>query len=117
MKKTTSTNLAIQVAHASFFKSNFLLAAIEREFSVDRTMDAEIKQRLVSLPRWRGFNNPWMPEDDSDVDYSYINLEVNPERFTGYKVGKGIFFRHSLSLGRQSQEGLGSNLFSIMFCR
>ena len=59
---------------------------IEREFAVDRTMDAEVKKRLISLPGWRGFNNPWMPEDDSEVDYSYINLAVNPERFTGYKA-------------------------------
>ena len=65
------------------------LAAIEREFAVDRTMDADVKARLIGLPGWRGFNNPWMPEDDSEVDYSYINLVVNPERFTGYKVGHG----------------------------
>lgn len=58
---------------------------IERESTVDRTMDAEVVKRLVSLPSWHGFNNPWMPEDDSDVEFSYINLMVNPERYTGYK--------------------------------
>jgi len=49
-------------------------------------MDSEVEQRLLNLPGWRGINNPWHPEDDSDIIYSYINLAVNPERFTGYKV-------------------------------
>ena len=76
-----SLNLHTDRSHSFCFA-----AAIEREFAVDRTMDAAVKQRLVSLPGWRGFDNPWMPEDDTEVDYSYINLAVNPERFTGYKV-------------------------------
>lgn len=27
-----------------------------------------------------------MPLDEEDVDFSYINLQQNPERYTGYKV-------------------------------
>jgi hypothetical protein len=57
----------------------------ESESAVDRTVDPAVKQQLVNIRGWRGFNNPWMPADD-DVDYSYINLLKNPERYTGYKV-------------------------------
>lgn len=60
---------------------------LEEESAVDRRMDASTKEHLVSIRGWRGFNNPWMHEDESDVDYSYINLLMNPERYTGYKVG------------------------------
>ena len=45
-----------------------------------------MKEQLLNIPGWRGFNNPWMAEDDQDVDFSYINLVDNPERYTGYKV-------------------------------
>lgn len=60
-------------------------AAIEHEFLVDRTVDPTIKEVLVNLPGWRGFNNPWMAEDEQETEYSYINLLSNPERYTGYK--------------------------------
>lgn len=53
---------------------------------MDRSVEPAVKQRLLSIPGWRGFNNPWMPGDDTDVKYSYINLLKNPERYTGYKV-------------------------------
>ena len=43
-------------------------------------------EQLLTIPSWRGFNNPWMAEDDQDVEFSYINLADNPERYTGYKV-------------------------------
>lgn len=49
--------------------------------------NSTMQQQLLSIRGWRGFNNPWMPEADKDVDYSYINLLDNPERYTGYKVG------------------------------
>lgn len=55
------------------------------EFPVDRTVEPSIKKRLVNLPGWRGFSNPWMAEDKEETDYSYINLLVNSERYTGYK--------------------------------
>ncbi len=35
---------------------------------------------------WRGVNNPWMAEGEDEEEYQYINLLVNPERYTGYKV-------------------------------
>eukprot|EP00884_Botryococcus_braunii_P002582 jgi/Botrbrau1/12324/Bobra.0205s0022.1 len=57
----------------------------EAESAVDRTVEPAVKQRLLNIRGWRGFNNPWMPGDDSDVQYSYINLLKNPERYTGYK--------------------------------
>lgn len=45
-----------------------------------------MRKQLQGIPGWRGMNNPWMPEDDADVEFSYINLLENPERYTGYKV-------------------------------
>jgi ERO1-like protein alpha len=57
---------------------------LEEEATVDKKMDASTKARLVSIRGWHGYNNPWMLEDDSDVDY--INLLMNPERYTGYKA-------------------------------
>jgi len=53
---------------------------------VDRSVDADTRARLASIAGWRGFNNPWMPEDDGDLEFSYINLLKNPERYTGYKA-------------------------------
>ncbi len=52
---------------------------------MDRSMDPTIKHNLVSMKGWRGYNNPWMADGDDDEEYSYINLLVNPERYTGYK--------------------------------
>lgn len=51
---------------------------------------SQVRERLLSIPDWRGFNNPWMPNDEEAVEYSYINLKKNPERYTGYKVGLGV---------------------------
>lgn len=58
-----------------------------KESVVDRTLQPQMKARLLSVRDWRGFKNPWMPEvtDDEKVDYSYINLLRNGERYTGYK--------------------------------
>ena len=56
------------------------------ESAVDRHMEAGVRARLQSIPDWRGLNNPWMPNDEEEVQYSYINLQQNPERFTGYQV-------------------------------
>lgn len=49
-------------------------------------VDDQTKERLLMIRGWRGFNNPWVAVDASDVDYSYINLQQNAERYTGYKV-------------------------------
>ena len=45
-----------------------------------------MQEQLLNVPSWRGFNNPWMAEDEHDIEFSYINLMDNPERYTGYKV-------------------------------
>ncbi len=53
---------------------------------MDRSVDASTKVHLVNIHGWRGYNNPWMAEGETDSEYSYINLLANPERYTGYKV-------------------------------
>lgn len=58
------------------------------ESAVNREVDSNVRERLLSIRDWRGFNNPWMPNDEEAVEYSYINLKENPERYTGYK-GEG----------------------------
>eukprot|EP00887_Chlorella_sp_A99_P007988 scaffold12.g7988.t1 len=57
----------------------------QRESDVDRTLQPSMKARLLSVRDWRGYRNPWMPEGDEGVDYAYINLVRNEERYTGYK--------------------------------
>ena len=57
---------------------------------MDRSVDASTKVHLVNIHGWRGYNNPWMAEEDTDSEYSYINLLANPERYTGYKVAISI---------------------------
>ena len=59
---------------------------LELESAVRRTVGAGTQERLLNIPSWRGFHNPWMAEDDQDIEFSYINLVDNPERYTGYKV-------------------------------
>lgn len=63
------------------------VAVTQRESDVDRTLSPGIKAKLLSVKDWKGYHNPWMPADESDdnVDYAYINLQTNPEKFTGYK--------------------------------
>ena len=51
--------------------------------SVQR-VDEGTRSRLLNIHGWRGFNNPWMPLDEEDVDFSYINLQQNPERKAVY---------------------------------
>lgn len=89
----TRTSLCNPISlHLSHRQNDILLAAVldavEHEFLVNRTVDPTIKEVLVNLPGWRGFNNPWMAEDEQETEYSYINLLSNPERYTGYKVGE-----------------------------
>ena len=64
----------------------FTESPLELESAVRRTVGAGMQQQLLNIPSWRGFNNPWMAEDDQDIEFSYINLIDNPERYTGYKV-------------------------------
>lgn len=59
---------------------------LEVESAVRRTVGAGMQEQLLNVPSWRGFNNPWMAEDEHDIEFSYINLMDNAERYTGYKV-------------------------------
>ncbi len=60
---------------------------LESESAVNRELDPTTRQQLGQVPGWRGLNNPWLPDDDDQaVDFSYVNLLENPERYTGYKV-------------------------------
>jgi ERO1-like protein alpha len=57
------------------------------ESAVNQEMDPAVKQSLITHSKgWRGINNPWMADGDHDEEFQYINLLVNPERYTGYKV-------------------------------
>ena len=63
---------------------------MERESKVDKSIAPAVKQQLLAHAKgWRGINNPWMAEGESEEEFQYINLLVNPERYTGYKVGLG----------------------------
>lgn len=49
------------------------------EATVDRTLDAR------AFRGWIDTDNPWTHEDDTDNDgLTYVNLQLNPERYTGY---------------------------------
>ncbi|KAG2497377.1 hypothetical protein HYH03_004535 [Edaphochlamys debaryana] len=58
--------------------------AAEQDGAVDRTVDPATALRLLNLKGWRGFNNPWMAENEGPEEYLYVNLLINPERYTGY---------------------------------
>ncbi|EFJ53070.1 endoplasmic reticulum oxidoreductin 1 family protein [Volvox carteri f. nagariensis] len=58
--------------------------AAELDSRVDSTVDPDTALRLLNLKGWRGFNNPWMAEPEGADDYQYVNLLINPERYTGY---------------------------------
>lgn len=57
-----------------------------RESTVNRTIGYPAEAQLTAVSSWKGLDNPWLPEAEKDVDYLYINLSVNPERYTGYTV-------------------------------
>lgn len=64
---------------------------VKKQSDVDRSIQPAVKEKLVQIRDWRGWRNPWMPSDNDDgtnndeVEYSYINLVVNQEKYTGYK--------------------------------
>lgn len=58
--------------------------SLQRESNIDRTILPSMKAKLMSVHDWKGYRNPWMP-DENGVEYSYINLLRNGERYTGYK--------------------------------
>ena len=57
---------------------------VQHESDLDRTIQPSIRAKLMSVRDWKGYKNPWMP-DDNGVEYTYINLRRNLERYTGYK--------------------------------
>uniref|UniRef100_A0A2P2IPH7 Endoplasmic reticulum oxidoreductin-1-like isoform X2 n=1 Tax=Rhizophora mucronata TaxID=61149 RepID=A0A2P2IPH7_RHIMU len=49
------------------------------EASVDRTLDSK------AFREWTETDNPWTYDDETDnAEMSYVNLQLNPERYTGY---------------------------------
>lgn len=72
---------------------------VEKESNVDRAIRADIKEKLLEVKDWKGYRNPWMPEENG-FEYTYVNLLRNPERYTGYKgehsarVWRSIYEQH-----------------------
>ena len=56
---------------------------------VDRHVDNNVMNQLSAARHWESLDNPWVPKDaDVDAegaDYVYVDLSLNPERYTGYK--------------------------------
>ncbi|KAK6154848.1 hypothetical protein DH2020_009096 [Rehmannia glutinosa] len=49
------------------------------EAAVDRTIDAK------AFKGWMEVDNPWTNDDETDnAEMTYVNLQLNPERYTGY---------------------------------
>ncbi|KAL6544935.1 Endoplasmic reticulum oxidoreductin-1 [Orobanche minor] len=49
------------------------------EAAVDRTIDAQ------AFKGWIEVDNPWTNDDETDnAEMTYVNLQLNPERYTGY---------------------------------
>ncbi|KAK9074129.1 hypothetical protein SSX86_006726 [Deinandra increscens subsp. villosa] len=49
------------------------------EAAVDRTLDAK------AFRGWAVVDNPWTSDDETDNgEMTYVNLQLNPERYTGY---------------------------------
>ncbi|XP_004511502.1 endoplasmic reticulum oxidoreductin-2-like isoform X2 [Cicer arietinum] len=49
------------------------------EAAVDRTLDSK------AFRGWPEIDNPWTNDDETDNDeMTYVNLQLNPERYTGY---------------------------------
>ncbi|XP_078441795.1 endoplasmic reticulum oxidoreductin-1-like isoform X1 [Wolffia australiana] len=47
--------------------------------AVDRTIDAKV------FRGWKVVDNPWTNDDETDnAEMTYVNLQLNPERYTGY---------------------------------
>jgi hypothetical protein len=74
------------------------------ESAVDRSLGKHAEDKLGKLVGWAGLDNPWRMGTDSNVEYSYINLLRNPERYTGYAVCT----RSCASAGRLLLTALGT---------
>ncbi|KAG9448164.1 hypothetical protein H6P81_014292 [Aristolochia fimbriata] len=50
-----------------------------QQASVDRTIDSKV------FKGWVEIDNPWTHDDEADnAELTYVNLQLNPERYTGY---------------------------------
>ena len=59
----------------------------EEDATVNVSLSESTSRQLLSLPGWKGMDNPWLPDTQHDNEqYSYVNLLLNPERYTGYRV-------------------------------
>ncbi|KAL3636950.1 Endoplasmic reticulum oxidoreductin-1 [Castilleja foliolosa] len=59
--------------------SEDLICQGKLEADVDRTLDSKV------FRGWIEVDNPWTHEDETDnSEMTYVNLQLNPERYTGY---------------------------------
>lgn len=88
---------------------------VQHESDVDRAIQEDIKVKLEET-----YRNPWMPEEKSDkgVEYTYVNLLRNPERYTGYKgehanrIWKTIYEQKCFAEGVGDADGDGESTAS-----
>ncbi|XP_057843852.2 endoplasmic reticulum oxidoreductin-2 isoform X2 [Cryptomeria japonica] len=75
--------------------------------TVDRTVDSK------AFVGWTETDNPWTYDDETDnAEMTYVNLQLNPERYTGYigpsarRIWDSIYKEHCLedALGDSSPE-------------
>ncbi len=60
-----------------------ILRAPHGPIPCSRSMDPGVTTQLSTITGWHGLNNPWVPGDDAGVDYIYVDLRRNPEKYTG----------------------------------
>ncbi|KAK4345248.1 hypothetical protein RND71_035424 [Anisodus tanguticus] len=59
--------------------SNLVCLEENTEGAVDRTIDSK------AFKGWVEVDNPWTNDDETDnAEMTYVNLQLNPERYTGY---------------------------------
>lgn len=68
--------------------------------TVDRTLDSK------AFTGWMEIDNPWTYDDETDnSEMTYVNLQLNPERYTGYigpssrRIWDSIYKEHCLKDG------------------
>ncbi|WMV41688.1 hypothetical protein MTR67_035073 [Solanum verrucosum] len=62
-----------------YSSSNLVCLEENPEGTVDRTIDSK------TFKGWVEVDNPWTNDDETDnAEMTYVNLQLNPERYTGY---------------------------------
>ncbi|XP_019432365.1 PREDICTED: endoplasmic reticulum oxidoreductin-1-like [Lupinus angustifolius] len=65
--------------HPALLSTDFMCQEGKSQASVDRTVDNG------AFRGWVETDNPWTNDDETDNDdMTYVNLQINPERYTGY---------------------------------